>query len=100
MADRTTKERKLMALMVNDLEASMGLEDLSRAEEEVGALPDDELDRMLASRLELPYPTDAETLDAALLHVQEPETLSGSPGNLTAAPDMSHEPGAGENRDV
>ncbi|MBA2512316.1 MAG: hypothetical protein H0V28_12665, partial [Rubrobacteraceae bacterium] len=47
MADRPTKERKLLALMINDLEASMGLEDLARAEEEVGALPDDELDRML-----------------------------------------------------
>lgn len=100
MADRNTKERKLLALMINDLEASLGLEDLSRAEEEVHALPDDELERMLASRLNLSYPTDEETLDAALLHVQEPETHSGSPGNLTAAPDMSHEPGPGENRDV
>lgn len=99
MADRTTKERKLMALMVNDLEASMGLEDLSRAEEEASALPDEELDRMLASRLGLPYPTDEETLDSALQHVEEPETISGSPGNLTAAPDMSHEPGPGENTD-
>ncbi len=99
MADRTTKERKLVALMVNDLEASMGLEDLSRAEEEATALSDEELDRMLASRLDLPYPTDAETLDSALRHVQEPETISGSPGNLTAAPDMSHEPGPEENTD-
>lgn len=100
MADRKTKERKLMALMVNDLEASMGLEDLSRAEEETADLPDEELDRVLASRLNLPYPTDEETLDSALLHVREPETISGSPGNLTAAPDMSHEPGPGENTDV
>ena len=99
MADRTTKERKLVALMINDLEASMDLQDLSRAEEEAQALPEDELDRMLASRLALPYPTDEETLDAALLHVREPETPSGSPGNLTAAPDMSHEPGPGEHTD-
>ena len=99
MADRTTKERKLVALMVNDMEAGLGLQDLSQAEGEAQALPDDELDRMLASRLDLPYPTDEETLDAALLHVHEPETISGSPGNLTAAPDMSHEPGPGEHTD-
>lgn len=99
MSDRTTKQRKLLALMVNDLEPGMGLQDLSQAEEEVNALSDDELDRTLASRLDLPYPTDEETLDSALLHVREPETLSGSPGNLTAAPDMSHEPGPGENTD-
>lgn len=99
MSDRTTKQRKLLALMVNDLEPGMGIQDLSQAEEEVNALSDDELDRTLASRLDLPYPTDEETLDSALLHVREPETLSGSPGNLTAAPDMSHEPGPGENTD-
>jgi hypothetical protein len=99
MADRTTKERKLIALMLNDLASSMSGDDLSQAEREVGALPDEELDRTLASRLGLPYPTDDETLDAALLHVEEPETHSGSPGNMTPAPDMSHEPGPGENRD-
>lgn len=99
MADRSTKERKLVALMVNDMEASMGREDLSRAEQEVRALPDEELDRVLASRLDLPYPTDEEAMDAALLHVEEPEVNSGSPGNMTAAPDMSHNPGPGENRD-
>ena len=99
MADRQTKERKLVALVINDLEANMGLEDLSRAEKEVRALPEDELDRILASRLDLPYPTDEETLDSALLHVREPETPSGSPGDLTGAPDMSHNPGPGENTD-
>ncbi|QIN82515.1 hypothetical protein GBA63_07580 [Rubrobacter tropicus] len=99
MADRQTKERKLVALMINDLEASMGLEDLSRAEKEVQALPEDELDRILASRLDLPHPTDEEALDSALLHVREPETPSGSPGDLTGAPDMSHNPGPGENTD-
>jgi hypothetical protein len=97
MADRPTKERKLVALMVNDFEASMNLQDLSRAEEEVRALPDDELDKTLATRLDLPHPTDEEALDAALLHVREPETPSGSPGDLTGAPDMSHNPGPGEN---
>ena len=99
MADRSTKERKLIALMLNDLASSMSVEDLSQAEQEVRALPDEEIDRALASRLDLPYPTDEEALDAALLHVEEPETNSGSPGNMTAAPDMSHEPGPGEHRD-
>lgn len=100
MADRQTKERKLVALVINDLEANMGLEDLSHAEKEARALPEDELDRILASRLDLPYPTDEETLDSALLHVREPETPSGSPGDLTGAPDMSHNPGPGENTDA
>jgi hypothetical protein len=99
MADRTTKERKLVALMVNDMEAGLGREELSQTEQEARALPEDELDRLLASRLDLPYPTDEETLDAALLHVEEPETYSGSPGDITGAPDMSHNPGPGENRD-
>ena len=99
MADRSTKERKLIALMLNDLASSMDRDDLSQAEQETRALSDDELDRTLASRLDLPYPTDEETLDAALLHVEEPETHSGSPWNLTAAPDMSHEPGPCEHRD-
>ena len=99
MADRNTKERKLMALMLNDLASSMGHDELSQAEDEVKALSDEEIDRTLASRLDLTYPTDEEALDAALLHVEEPETHSGSPGNLTAAPDMSHEPGPGEHRD-
>ncbi len=99
MADRNTKERKLIALMLNDLASSMGHDDLSQAEAEVKALSGEEVDRTLASRLGLPYPTDEEALDAALLHVEEPKTHSGSPGNLTAAPDMSHEPGPGEHRD-
>ena len=99
MADRNTKERKLIALMLNDLASSMGHDDLSQAEAEVKALSDEEIDRTLASRLGLTYPIDEEALDAALLHVEEPETHSGSPGNLTAAPDMSHEPGPGEHRE-
>ena len=55
MADRRTKERKLVALMAND----MGIADLNEPEmitmeEEVRALPDEELDKVLAKRLELP----------------------------------------------
>ena len=99
MADRNTKERKLIALMLNDLASSMDHDDLSQAEDEVKALSDEEIERTLASRLDLPFPTDEEALDAAFLQVEEPETHSGSPGNLTAAPDMSHEPDPGEHRD-
>lgn len=99
MADRTVKERKLIALMLNDLASSMSGDDLSQAEQEVRALPEEEIDRALTSRLDLPYPTDEQTLDDALRHVEEPETPSGSPGDMSPAPDMSHEPGPGEHRD-
>ncbi len=99
VADRETKERKLIALMVNDMEASLDRQALSRAGEEVRALPEDELDGMLASRLNLSDPADAEALDDALRHVQEPETPSGSPTDLPDAPDMSHNPGPGEHGD-
>jgi hypothetical protein len=94
MADRGMKERKLLALMVND----MGLIDvkepeMAKMEEEVRGLPDEELDRTLASRLDLPYPVDAEVLDRALARVEEPEQPSKEgPGGFTGAPDMSHEP--------
>lgn len=96
LADRSTKERKLVALMVND----MGIADIEEPEmvkmvEEVRGLPDEELDKMLASRLDLPYPVDAEVLDHVLARVEEPERLSESEG-YTGAPDMSHEPWPGE----
>lgn len=92
VADRGTKERKLVTLMVND----MGMVDtketeMVRMEEEVRGLSDEELDRMLASRLDLPYPVDAEVMDRSLARVEEPERLSQSEG-YTGAPDMSHEP--------
>ena len=96
MADRNTKERKLVALMINDMEASLTREDLSHAQAEVKALPEDELDRVLASRLGLSDPPDQDALDEALQHVEEPETDSKSPGEMTSAPDMSHNPGPGE----
>jgi hypothetical protein len=87
--EREIKERKLVALMVNDL----GIADIEEPEmvrlgEEVCALPDEELDRTLASRLDLPYPVDAEVLERALGRVEEPERLSGG---FTGAPDLSHE---------
>jgi hypothetical protein len=88
--DRGTKERKLVALMVNDL----GVADVEESEmanmgEEVRGLPDEELDRTLAGRLDLPYPVDEEVLERALGRVEEPERLSGG---FTGAPDMSHDP--------
>ena len=94
VADRETRERKLFALMVNDL----GVADTSEPEmvkmnEEVRALPDEELDRMLAGRLGLPYPVEEGALDRALALVEEPERISASgPHGFTGAPDMSHEP--------
>ena len=92
MADRRTKERKLVALMVNDLGAE-NEPDMARIEEEVHALPDEELDRTLAGRLDLPFPVDEAVMDRALARVEEPEELSerGS-GGFTGAPDLSHGP--------
>jgi len=90
MADRRTKERKLVALMVNDL----GAESESNAaviEDEAHALSDEELDRTLAGRLDLPYPVAEEVLDRALARIEEPEELSEQ-GGFTGAPDMSHDP--------
>ena len=92
VADRSTKERKLLTLMVND----MGMVDIEVTEmvgmeKEVRGLPDEELDQMLASRLDLPYPVDAEVMDRSLARIEEPERLSQG-GSYTGAPDMSHEP--------
>lgn len=93
VADRETKEKKLVALMVNDLGVADTSEpEMVRLNEDVRALPDDELDRTLAERLDLPYPVDAEVLDRALSRVEEPERISESgPSGFTGAPDMSHE---------
>lgn len=100
MADRTTKERKLVALMVNDLGPGFGAGEVAALGKEVRALPDEDLDRTLAERLDLPHPADEETLDRALLHVEEPEILSAEDtGGLTSAPDMSHEPRPEERED-
>jgi hypothetical protein len=98
MADRRTKEMKLLAFMVNDLGiADVEESEMVKMEEEVRSLPDEELDEMLASRLDLPYPVDAEVLDRALARVEEPDRLSArEPGGFTGAPDMSHEPRPGE----
>jgi hypothetical protein len=90
MADRRTKERKLVALMVNDLGAESE-SDAAVIEDEAHALSDEELDRTLAGRLDLPYPVDEVVLDRALARVEEPEELSEQ-GGFTGAPDMSHDP--------
>ena len=87
--EREIKERKLVALMVNDLGiADVEEQDMAGLAEEVRALPDEELDRTLATRLDLPFPVAAEVLERALSRVEEPERLSGG---FTGAPDMSHE---------
>ena len=91
--DRETKERKMVALMINDL----GIVDLEESEavkmnEEVGGLSDEELDGTLAARLDLPYPVEEEVLERALSRVEEPDRLSkDGPGGFTGAPDHSHE---------
>ena len=92
MADRTAKERKLVALMLNDLGTDLGEPEMVRMEEEVRTLNEEELDRTLAARLDLPYPVDPEVMDRALARVEEPERSSemGSAG-FTGAPDLSHE---------
>jgi hypothetical protein len=93
LADRTTKERKLVALMVTDLGSSLSESEVVTAEGEVSALPDEELDRMLAERLDLPYPVAEDVLERALARVEEPERpASEGKGGFTGAPDMSHEP--------
>ena len=87
--DRATKERKMISLMVNDLGISDTDEpEMVKMNEEVGALSEEELDRTLAGRLDLPYPVEEEVLERALTRVEEPERLSKG---FTGAPDMSHE---------
>jgi hypothetical protein len=76
--------------MVNDLGAGSE-SDAAVIEGEAHALSDEELDRTLAGRLDLPYPVDEEVLDRALARVEEPEELSEQ-GGFTGAPDMSHDP--------
>ncbi len=92
MVDRTTKERKLVALMLNDLGTDLGEPEMVRMENEVRALSGEELDRTLAARLNLPYPVDGNVMDQALAHVGEPERASEiDRGGFTGAADLSHE---------
>ena len=90
MADRQTRERKLVALLVNDLGPGFEEKEMAGLQSEVSALSDEELRGTLAARLDLPPSVAEETLEETLLHVEEPEEISGS--RFTGAPDMSHEP--------
>jgi hypothetical protein len=92
MTDRSTKERKLMALMISDLELNLTEPEMIEVETEVRALPDEELDRTLASRLNLPYPVDEQAMEQALSRIEEPELPpSGEAGSVSATTDTSHE---------
>lgn len=87
----------MIALMVNDLGiADTDEQEMVKVNEEVGALSEEDLDRTLAGRLDLPYPVDEEVLERALNRVEEPERLSEG---FTGAPDMSHEPRPEERED-
>ncbi len=90
MADRETRERKLTALIINDLGPGFGEREMAELKGEVSALSDDELRGTLVARLSLPSSVDEETLDETLLHIEEPEEISRH--DFTGAPDMSHEP--------
>ena len=92
MTDRSTKERKLMSLMITDLELDLGEMEMVEVEEEVRALPDEELDRTLASRLELPYPLDEQALEQASSHIEDPGPSSrGEASSLSGTTDTSPE---------
>ena len=90
MAERETREQKLIALMINDLGPGFGEKEMVGLQSEVRSLPDDELRTTLVSRLNLPSSVGDEALEQALSHVEEPEEISRN--DFTRAPDMSHEP--------
>ena len=73
MLDRRTKERKLLALMVGDLELDLDQSEMIEVGEAVHALADEELDRTLANRLDLSYPVDEQAMEQALSRIEEPE---------------------------
>lgn len=94
MTDRSFKERKLVALMVNDLEAAeLGEQEMNRLTREVRALSEKNLNDTLITRLNLPQDTSEARLEEALNLVEEPQvTSSEEPGGFSRAPDMSHNP--------
>ena len=75
--DRSTKERKLIALMISDLELDLTEPEMIELEQEVHALVDEELDRTLASRLGLAYPVDEQAMERALSRIEVPELRAG-----------------------
>lgn len=87
--DRSTRERKLVSLMVSDLGVvDMEEREMARLNEEVSSLSDEALDATLAERMGLAGAEDRDALEDALRGVREPERLSEG---FTGAPDMSHE---------
>ena len=98
--NRTTKERKLMALMISDLELNLKELEIIQVEEELQALPDEELDKTLASRLNLPYPVNEQAMEQALGRIEEPELLRGEEaGSVSGTTDASYELPPGEHED-
>lgn len=73
MTNRATKERKLMVLMISDLELDLDQPEMIEVGEAVHALADEELDRTLANRLDLSYPVDEQAMEQALSRIEEPE---------------------------
>ena len=97
MTDRRTKERKLMALMITDLELDLEEPEMIEVEEELRALPDEELNKTLASRLDLPYPVAEQAMEQALSHIEEPKLpLGGEAGSDSGTTDTSDELRPGE----
>ena len=75
--DRSTKERKLIALMISDLELDLTEPEMIELEQEVHALADEELNKTLASRLRLAYPVDEQAMEQALSRIEIPELRAG-----------------------
>ena len=73
VTNRATKERKLMVLMISDLELDLDQPEMIEVGEAVHALADEELDRTLANRLDLSYPVDEQAMEQALSRIEEPE---------------------------
>lgn len=96
MPDRRTKEWKMVALLVGDLEANISEAEMVEIEGEVRALAEEELDRTLTSRLNLAYPPEEEEFERALAAVRDVEINSEKapederPGGFSGAPDLSH----------
>ncbi len=90
MMDRTTKQRKLIVLMISDLQLDLTKPEMTEVEQEVRTLPDEELDRTLASRLGLAYPVDEQAMERALSRIEDPQLRpSGETDSATRQADTS-----------
>ena len=69
-----------MALMITDLELDLKEPEMIQVVEELRALPDEELDKTLASRLNLPNPVNGQTMEQALDRIEEPDLLRREEG--------------------